>query len=61
MANRLFDLVVRAGNVAIGVGVVAALAVALSVVQMLQYWVGMVAFQNTTWEQYWALFVRFHR
>ncbi len=36
------------------------LAVALSVVQMAQYWIGVVPFADTTWAQYRALFLRFH-
>jgi hypothetical protein len=31
---------------------------ALSVVQMLQYWAGVLPFSDTTWEQYRALFLR---
>jgi hypothetical protein len=42
-------------------GAVAALVMllsALSVVQMLQYWAGVLPFSDTTWEQYRALFLR---
>lgn len=39
-------------------GVVAGLAVTLSVFQMLQYWNGVLPFSDTTWEQYRALFMR---
>jgi hypothetical protein len=34
-------------------------AVALSVVQMFQYWMHVLPFANTTWEQYSAMFLRF--
>jgi hypothetical protein len=40
-------------------GIVAALAVMLSVFLMLQYWNGVVPYSGTTWEQYRALFLRF--
>ena len=42
------------------VTVVASLAVLLSVAQMIQYWMGILPIENTTWEQYRALFLRFH-
>ena len=34
-------------------------AVALSLVQMVQYWRGILPIANTTWAQYRALFLRF--
>jgi hypothetical protein len=34
-------------------------AVALSTTQMLQYWMGIIPFQDTTWEQYRGFFLRF--
>ena len=37
----------------------AACAVALSIIQMLQYWGGILPIANTTWAQYRALFLRF--
>jgi spore maturation protein SpmA len=37
----------------------AALAVSLSVAQMIQYWMGVLPIANTTWEQYRELFLRF--
>ena len=40
--------------------VCAVLAVLLSVAQMIQYWMGVLPFSNTTWEQYRALFLKFH-
>ena len=33
-------------------------AVALSVIQMLQYWNGVLPFSDTTWQQYRGLFLR---
>ena len=41
------------------VTVIASLAVLLSVAQMIQYWMGILPIENTTWEQYRALFLRF--
>jgi membrane-bound metal-dependent hydrolase YbcI (DUF457 family) len=35
------------------------LTVLLSVVQMIQYWLGILPNVDTTWEQYSALFLRF--
>jgi membrane-bound metal-dependent hydrolase YbcI (DUF457 family) len=35
------------------------IAVALSIVQMLQYWRGIVPIANTTWAQYRELFLQF--
>jgi hypothetical protein len=40
--------------------VVATVAVGLSVFQMLQYWNGVLPFSDTTWDQYRALFLRWH-
>jgi len=40
---------------------VATMAVALSVAQMLQYWLGIVQGANTTWTNYTATFLRFTR
>jgi hypothetical protein len=37
----------------------AAVAVLLSVVQMIQYWNGIIPFADTTWAQYRSLFLRF--
>src|SRR5581483_3818294 len=37
----------------------AALAVLLSIAQMLQYWLGILPYANTTWSQYRTLFLRF--
>ena len=43
------------------VAVAASLCVALSIVQMFQYWNGIVPFANTTWDYYRAHFLRFSR
>jgi hypothetical protein len=40
--------------------VCATLTVALSIAQMIQYWMGVLPIANTTWDQYRALFLRFH-
>jgi hypothetical protein len=40
------------------VPIVATVAVLLSVVQMIQYWIGILPRTNTTWEQYRTLFLR---
>ena len=37
----------------------AGLAVALSIIQMLQYWAGLIPYSNVTWDQYRAFFLRF--
>ena len=42
-----------------GAAVFAALAVSLSIVQMLQYWMGVLPISDITWDQYRALFLRF--
>lgn len=41
----------------VGISFVAA-AVALSLFQMLQYWNGLIPFQNTTWPEYTAVFLQ---
>ena len=41
------------------VGVLAATLVALSIVEMLQYWIGVMPGQQTTWAQYRSLFLHF--
>ena len=42
-----------------GVYAFAALAVTLSSIQMVQYWLGVLPQVDTTWAQYRALFLRF--
>lgn len=46
---------------AAALAVVAALGVGLSVLQMLQYWNGVLPISDTTWDQYITLFLRLHR
>jgi hypothetical protein len=41
------------------VAVVTSLAVALSTIQMIQYWLGIIPMWDTTWDQYTRLFLRF--
>jgi hypothetical protein len=38
---------------------VATAAVLLSIAQMIQYWIGVLPAADTTWTQYWDLFLRF--
>jgi len=53
--ERVADRPMARGLVAIA----SAAAVLLSIVQMIQYWIGILPFANTTWAQYRALFLRF--
>ena len=53
--ERVADRPMARGLVAIG----SAAAVLLSIAQMIQYWIGILPFANTTWVQYRALFLRF--
>ena len=41
------------------VAIATAAAVCLSIAQMMQYWIGILPMQDTTWAQYWDLFLRF--
>ena len=41
------------------IAVTAAAAVALSIAQMIQYWIGVLPMADTTWAQYTDLFLRF--
>jgi hypothetical protein len=54
-----FDWTARRERVRRFVAVVTALGILLSVLQMVQYWMGLVPIADTTWEQYRALFLRF--
>jgi hypothetical protein len=54
-----FAWTARRPRLAAAVGVVAAAFVALSVVQMWQYWHRIIPGEHTTWAQYRALFLRF--
>jgi hypothetical protein len=38
-----------------------ALAVSLSIVQMIQYWIGIIPFRDTSWDMYRSVFLRFSR
>ena len=53
-----FDTAARSQRVRAAVGVTVTLFVALSVFQMLQYWYGIVPFNDTTWTQYRELFLQ---
>ena len=48
-------------KVAFVVGVIGTAAVALSVLQMVQYWLGILPYSDITWAQYRALFLQFRR
>jgi len=52
---------IDATRLATPVTALASLAAMLSVIQMLQYWVGIVPMRNTSWDEYTALFLNFHR
>lgn len=45
---------------AVGMAVAATCAVLLSIAQMIQYWLRIIPFGNTTWAQYRDVFLRFH-
>jgi hypothetical protein len=47
-------------GVTVAIGAATSLAVLLSILQMIQYWMGIVPIANTTWADYRALFLRFH-
>ena len=48
----------RSARIARSVAAGTTLAVGLSVFQMVQYWKGMIPLDNTTWDQYRAIFLR---
>jgi hypothetical protein len=54
-----FDWASTRPRVKVAITVFASLAVALSIVQMLQYWTGVLPISDITWERYRALFLRF--
>ena len=54
-----FDWAARRRRVNVVTAVGSSLAVTLSIVQMIQYWRGVVPIANTTWDQYRALFPGF--
>jgi len=51
--------IARRPRAAVAAGIVIAALVALSCAQMIQYWLGILPFTDTTWEQYRTLFLRF--
>lgn len=52
---------VRASSLAPILGLFVTLTVALSIVQMLQYWLRIIPISDTTWDLYRAIFLRFDR
>lgn len=54
-----FDWAASRPRARVVVAVFATLAVLLSIAQMLQYWLGILPYANTTWSQYRSLFLRF--
>jgi hypothetical protein len=52
---------VRSSRLATPVTLLASFFIALSVLQMFQYWLGIVPQRNTSWEEYKTLFLNFHR
>jgi hypothetical protein len=57
----LFDRAAGRPGPRAAVAAFAGLAVALSVVQMLQYWMGIIPYSDVTWDQYRSAFLRFTR
>ena len=55
-----FEWTARRQRVVPDVAVAAVLTTSLSIVQMIQYWLRLIPAQDTTWEQYRQLFLRFH-
>ena len=47
------------GRMAMAIGTVCGLCVLLSIAQMIQYWIGIMPPENTTWEIYQSVFLRF--
>ena len=54
-----FEWTASRRRIKVAVAVCAALAVALSVAQMVQYWMGVLPISDITWDRYRALFLRF--
>jgi hypothetical protein len=52
---------IRRTRFAVPAALGASLAVTLSVVQMLQYWVGILPMSDTSWDEYVSTFLRFSR
>jgi hypothetical protein len=57
----LYDRAAGRPAIRTAVTVFAGLAVTLSIIQMLQYWAGIIPFSDVTWDQYRAFFLRFSR
>jgi hypothetical protein len=57
----LFDRTAGRPGLRAAATVFAGLAVALSILQMLQYWMGIIPYSNVTWDQYRSFFLRFSR
>jgi hypothetical protein len=55
-----FDWASRRPRLRPDVIIAAVLTTALSVVQMIQFWFGLIPPSDTTWDQYRELFLRFH-
>jgi hypothetical protein len=57
----LFQYAASRPAVRLTVGTFAVMAVALSIAQMIQYWMGIIPYSDVTWDQYRTLFLRFSR
>jgi len=57
----LYDRAAGSPPLKSAVSVFAGLAVALSIAQMLQYWMGIIPYSDVTWDQYRSFFLRFSR
>ena len=57
----LYDRADGAPALKSAVAAFAALAAALSIAQMLQYWMGIIPYSDVTWDQYRSFFLRFSR
>jgi len=55
----LFQHAASRPTVRLIVGTFAVMAVALSIAQMIQYWVGIIPYSDVTWDQYRSFFLRF--
>jgi hypothetical protein len=53
-----FERIASHATTRLAVTLIVSLVVAVSIFQMLQYWHGMIPFNDTTWEQYRELFLR---
>ena len=55
----LFQHAASRPTVRLIVGTFAVMAVALSIAQMVQYWMGIIPYSDVTWDQYRSFFLRF--